>query len=207
MSTQETSEPLSSPPSSRPAWSTSPSTVAMRKRLERVRPETLQATDLAITPRHACGGPWHPSPHPRQAAFLLSDHRELLFGGEAGGGKSAALLMGALQYVDVPNYAALILRKTHPQLTLPGGLKDVSEQWLGGKADLNETLLEWTFPSGATITLSHVNRDAERLKFQSSAFQYVAFDEGTHWRTTRVYRYLFSRLRKPSNVADFPACP
>jgi len=33
---------------------------------------------------------------------------EVLFGGSAGGGKSDALLMAALQYVDVPGYAAIL---------------------------------------------------------------------------------------------------
>ena len=54
------------------------------------------------------------SPHdptPPQAAFLkLSDLgvSEALYGGAAGGGKSDALLMDALRYVDVPGYSALI---------------------------------------------------------------------------------------------------
>ena len=41
---------------------------------------------------------------------------EALYGGAAGGGKSDALVIEALRQVDVPNYRALILRKTFPQL-------------------------------------------------------------------------------------------
>ena len=51
------------------------------------------------------------TPTERQREFLAATELELFFGGAAGGGKSVALLMGALQYVDVPGYAALILRK------------------------------------------------------------------------------------------------
>jgi hypothetical protein len=36
---------------------------------------------------------------------LLCDHKEVFYGGAAGGGKSDALLMAALQYVDVKGYA------------------------------------------------------------------------------------------------------
>ena len=49
---------------------------------------------------------------------------EALFGGAAGGGKSSALLMSALQYVDVPGYSAILFRKTFADLSLPGALMD-----------------------------------------------------------------------------------
>ena len=49
------------------------------------------------------------APTPRQQAFLLLDCPEALFGGAAGGGKSSALLMAALQFVDVPGYASLLV--------------------------------------------------------------------------------------------------
>ncbi len=63
------------------------------------------------------------APTARQhAALLLSEKRELLYGGAAGGGKSDFLLMAALQYVDVPGYAALIMRRTFAQLSKAGGL-------------------------------------------------------------------------------------
>ena len=52
------------------------------------------------------------TPHPKQAAFLLLPHLEALFGGAAGGGKSVALLMAALQYADVPGYHAVIIPRT-----------------------------------------------------------------------------------------------
>src|SRR5262245_37952398 len=69
-------------------------------------------------------------PLPKQAAFLLLPHHEAFFGGAGGPGKSSALLMGALQYVDVPGYAALILRRTYGDLSLPGALMDRAHTWL-----------------------------------------------------------------------------
>src|SRR5687767_4859180 len=59
-------------------------------------------------------------PSLKQAYFLTLPVEEALFGGAAGGGKSSALLAGALQDVDQPKYAALILRRTFADLKLPG---------------------------------------------------------------------------------------
>lgn len=72
-------------------------------------------------------------PHRKQALFLsdaLNGVAEVLFGGAAGGGKSDALLMAALQYVDVPGYNALVLRRTYAELTQSGGILDRMHLWM-----------------------------------------------------------------------------
>jgi hypothetical protein len=83
--------------------------------LRRLPPASLERLARLATPRLTKYIPH--KPHPRQAAFLLLDGREAMYGGSAGGGKSVALLMGALQYVDCPGYHALILRRTFAQLS------------------------------------------------------------------------------------------
>src|SRR5437879_2625152 len=59
-----------------------------------------------------------------QSLFLAYEGMECFFGGACGGGKSSALLMAALQFVTVPGYAALLLRRTYTDLSLPGALMD-----------------------------------------------------------------------------------
>src|SRR5262245_57855637 len=87
-------------------------------------------------------------PSPRQQQFLDLDCLEAFYGGAAGGGKSAALLMAALQFVHVPGYAALILRKDLPRLQLAGGLIPRSLEWLSGKEPVwNASRHQWTFPT------------------------------------------------------------
>lgn len=135
-------------------------------------------------------------PEPPQQAFLLLDHQEAFYGGAAGGGKSDALLMGALQYVDVPGYNALILRRTFDELALPEAIMARSLEWLmGTDAVWNSAAHRWTFPSGATLTFGHVQHQQDRFKYQGAAFQYIAFDELTEFEEI-VYRFLFSRLRR-----------
>ena len=151
--------------------------------------------------------PWnHYIPHkptPKQLAFLLLNTSEALFGGAAGGGKSAALLMAALQYVDVPGYAALLLRRSYTDLALPGALMDRAKSWLLPQdATWKEAAKTWTFPSGATISFGYLEHGGDEYRYQSTEFQFIAFDELTQFEESS-YRYLFSRLRRTASV-DVP---
>ncbi len=135
-------------------------------------------------------------PTPRQAAFLDFPGLEALYGGAAGGGKSDALLMAALQHVTVPGYSALLLRRTYADLALPGALMDRAHSWLAGSgARWNGQEHKWTFPSGASLQFGYLDTDKDRFRYQSSEFQFIGFDELTQFSDV-PYRYLFSRLRR-----------
>jgi len=135
-------------------------------------------------------------PTERQRTFLASNALELFYGGAAGGGKTAALLMGALQYVEVPGYSALLLRRTFRELSLPRALIDLSLEWLSPTdAYWSTNEKKWTFPSGATISFGYLDTDRDMWQYQTAAFQYIAFDEVTEF-TENQYRFLFSRLRR-----------
>lgn len=135
-------------------------------------------------------------PTVKQAAFLLLPHIEAFYGGEPGGGKSDALLMGALQYVDVPGYAAILFRRTFQDLALPGALMDRSKEWLiNTDARWNEQRKTWTFPSGATVSFGYLENENDKYRYQGAEFQYIGFDELSQFNHTQ-YTYLFSRLRR-----------
>jgi predicted phage terminase large subunit-like protein len=135
-------------------------------------------------------------PTPKQAAFLLLPNEEAFYGGAAGGGKSDALLMAALQYVDQPNYSAILFRRTFQDLALPGALLERSHDWLNGTdAVFKEKDHRWYFPSGATLSFGYMEHEKDKYRYQSSEFQFVGFDELTQFSETQ-YRYLFSRLRR-----------
>lgn len=137
------------------------------------------------------------TPTAKQSEFLLDFGLEALYGGAAGGGKSDALLMGALQFVEIPNYAALILRKTFADLNQPGALMDRARAWLGGTdARWVEKRHAWVFPSGAILQFGYLEHEKQKYRYQSAEFQFIAFDELTQFSETQ-YRFLFSRLRRP----------
>lgn len=120
---------------------------------------------------------------------------EALFGGAAGPGKSSALLMAALQYVHIPGYSALLLRRTYRDLALPGALIPMSHEWLGGRASWRELDHTWTFPTGATLTFGYLEHENDKYRYQSTEFDCICWDELTQF-TESQYRYLFSRLRR-----------
>jgi predicted phage terminase large subunit-like protein len=143
------------------------------------------------------------SPEIPQHAFLLIDWiRDALYGGAAGGGKSSALLAAALQYVDVPGYSALLLRRTFRDLNQPDALIPRSLDWLANTdAKWNDNDHRWTFPSGATLTFGYLAHENDKLQYQGAAFQFVGFDELTQFTETQ-FTYLFSRCRRPKLKPD-----
>ena len=143
------------------------------------------------------------TPFLKQGVFLGLTCKEALYGGGAGGGKSEALLMAAMMWVDTPGYNAIIFRKTYSDLNLPGAIMDRSHEWLAGTdAVWNGSDYRWTFPSGATLTFGYLSHDKHKARYQSSEFQFVAFDELTHFPIEH-YLYLFSRLRRTVD-SDIP---
>jgi hypothetical protein len=149
-------------------------------------------------------------PSAPQLAFLMLDLagvRESFYGGAAGGGKSDALLMSALQYVHVPGYRALILRRTFKQLSKGDALIPRSHEWLhDSDAAWNEEKKTWTFPSGATLEFGHVETEAAKYDYQGAAYQFIGFDEQTQFTET-MYDYIGftrSRRRRSMKLAGVP---
>ena len=133
-------------------------------------------------------------PQPRQREFMRRGEYEAFFGGAAGGGKSDCLVIEALRQVNVPNYKALILRKTYDSL------KELIEKSLYyypqafPKARYNGSSLTWTFPSGAKIRFGNVQAKNYKTKYQGQQYDLIAFDELTHF-TWEEYSWFFSRNR------------
>jgi len=141
------------------------------------------------------------APTPKQQAFLLLNCRDAFYGGAVGGGKSDALLMAALQYVDIPGYNAILIRDTYTNLSKPEGLIPRSHEWLQGTDARWRDGSYWEFPTNsfpATLTFGYLSGPQDHFNYMSSAFQYVGIDEVVGIRENQAL-YMFSRMRRLEN--------
>jgi hypothetical protein len=94
------------------------------------------------------------------------------------------------------------MRRTYPDLE-----KEIvprQYEWYGPMgAHYNETKKRWKFPSGALIQNGHAEREQDVRKYDSAEYNYIDWDESTHF-TGFQYLYLsISRCR--SSSPDLPA--
>lgn len=137
---------------------------------------------------------------------MASDTFEVLFGGQAGPGKSECLVRDALgidEYGDgnhsINNgrYNAILFRRTFNRLEGADGLIARSKQWYGDYGGVyNEGRHVWTFPSGSKIYFGHMEHDKSKQIYQGWQFAWIGFDELTEFLQSQ-YMYLFTRCRVP----------
>ena len=139
----------------------------------------------------------------KQAELLAHQGAECLYGGAARGGKSYAALIAAAQFVDRPDYHALILRRNYAQMSKADSILNLSKSWWYGRVKWNGEDRKWTFPSGATIEFGHMEGPDSHLNYQGAVWQTVVFDELTQFPQESQYQFLFTRQSRPEG-SDLP---
>lgn len=143
-----------------------------------------------------------------QQLALACPYFEMLYGGQAGAGKSWVLVVDALgiqfektdlkmRAIDIPEYRGILFRRTSKQLAklldeaaklYPSFGATYTAQRIGDPGACYE------FPSGAKIFFCHMEHEKNKEDHQGQEYQFVGFDEVTHFTITQ-YHYLFSRTR------------
>jgi predicted phage terminase large subunit-like protein len=139
----------------------------------------------------------------KQTDFLSSSADLVIYGGAAGGGKTAGLLLEPLRHISNPQFAAVFFRRTFPQITNPGAMWDESMKfypYVGGVG--RKSSLTWTFPSGARIEFAHLQYEETKLNWQGSQIALLCWDELTHYTESQFF-YLLSRNRSTSGVRPY----
>lgn len=137
---------------------------------------------------------WQPHAGP-QRTFLSAPEDEVLYGGAKGGGKSDAILFGALRQIDKPRYKALILRET---------FKELAEMLLRAHRVLPQVGGEWrekdstyTFPSGARVVFGHCMNIKDAQLYQGGEWAYIGYDELGNVAQEEVWTELLKEIRCP----------
>lgn len=164
----------------------------------------MEAFSEISNPESAIQKVWEPTKKQNQVIELPDEVFEALGGGAAGGGKTdlGILLPPIRQFTDHPKFKALVMRRTFADLE-----KEVvprQHEWYSHMGAIyNETKKRWKFLSGAFIQNGHAEREQDVRKYDSAEYNYIDWDESTHF-TGFQYLYLsFSRCR--SSSPDLPA--
>lgn len=143
---------------------------------------------------------WKPFEKQEQFIQIPDTVFEGFYGGAAGGGKSEVLLMLPIVrgFYDLAGFHGVIFRRTFPQLEeslIPRSHEMYN--FIKGSS-YNETKKLWTFETSdggvSRIRFRFIERDEDVLEHDTAEFNYVAFDELTHF-TEYQYSYMTSRVR------------
>ena len=135
-------------------------------------------------------------PSERQWAYHASTADELLYGGAAGGGKSAASVMDALfRCLDYPGSTAYLFRRTYPELedTLIKEALNRIPAVVGWYTGANHIM---HLCNGSRLIFRYCEGERDVTRYQGAEIQWLYFDEMTHF-SKAVYDYLNTRKRAP----------
>src|SRR5215468_1355012 len=139
-----------------------------------------------------------------QTAFLRTAADICIYGGAAGGGKTAGLILEPLRHVGrVANFTAVFFRRTTPQILNPGALWDESLSvypQLGGRPHVR--LREWRWRRGGKIKFSHLQFETTVYEWQGAQITLICFDELTHFSAHQFF-YMVSRNRSTCGVRPY----
>lgn len=151
-----------------------------------------------------------PQPGP-QTDFFKSSADIVIYGGSAGCGKTAAILLEPLRSVDNPDFNCIIFRRKTTEITTPGGLWDEARKfYMQLPAEMQPRFIgkpDFTiiFNSGAKVKFSHLEYDDTRFDHHGGQYCLIEFDELATFSATQFW-YLLSRNRSTCGVRPYVRC-
>lgn len=139
-------------------------------------------------------------PQPRQALLHNTTANQILYGGQAGGGKSHALRWDAIDFcINCPGLNAVLFRRTMPQLER----NHVAEIRKLPKAlgEYNETKKVFNFINGSSIVFKHLEHENDVDDIQGWEIHWAGVDEAGQC-TEYQLEYIKSRIRIPDSLKE-----
>lgn len=140
-------------------------------------------------------GVWKPFARQEEFLSLPDSIFEGFYGGAAGGGKSEVLLLLPIArgFFEFPDFKALLLRRTFPELEKSLILR--SHKYYAPYGGIyKSTLKRWVFPSNAILDFGYAELEKDVKQYDTAEYNYIGFDELTHF-TEFQYTYMMSRCR------------
>ena len=140
---------------------------------------------------------WRPSYKQELYLALPWTIKEGFYAGAAGAGKSDVLLMYPIvhRWYEHPQFKGLFLRRTFPELRdeiIPRS----KEYFKPLGAAFNKSESRWEFPSGALFVFGHCEHEDDVHKYDTSQWNFVAFDELTSFTEWQYLYITFERTRR-----------
>jgi predicted phage terminase large subunit-like protein len=112
-----------------------------------------------------------------------------------------SLLMEPLRHIAVPDFDAVLFRRTFSQLEAAGGPWAESEK-IYPYTGATSAYMKWKWDSGATIRFSHLQHEKNRLDWKGAQIALILFDQLEDF-TARQFWYLLSRNRSVCGVRPY----
>ncbi len=142
---------------------------------------------------------WAPNPGP-QEALIACPIPEIFFGGARGASKTVGAILDFGSHADTYGQHAkgLLFRRTYPEL------EEVESQCAEIYPHMGATYSpgrrRWTWPSGATIRLRAMQRDADATKYMGFSITWLCIEEAGNWPSPKPLDKLRAILRSPHGI-------
>lgn len=116
------------------------------------------------------------------------------------------LLLEPIYHKDVPQFRAVMFRRTMPNITNAGSMWDQSMKiYPHAGAKPNSSSYHWTFQSGARVEFASLQHESSVLDWKSSEIALIGFDQIEEF-TEHMFWYMLSRNRSTCGVAPYVRC-
>jgi predicted phage terminase large subunit-like protein len=157
-----------------------------------------KTTKKAVEMKHEVTEPMLLAPASKPQEYLLNSNSTItLYSGSAGSGKTYALLLTALKFMQYPMATGCIFRRNSKMLVAPGSIwHEAVNMFSAIYPDLRikHRDTEIIFPNKAILKFSHMQHASNVLDHKGAQYSFVAYDEATDFDENMI-TFMLSRMR------------